>query len=420
MQVFVVLIFYRLLSYDFYDGGREKKMEVRVRDGDSFSYYGRLFMVPLELITDSNEKVKAASLKSGEKIVIPGYVSVPYTIEEADTLWKIGNEKNIPIDAIMILNQMKNPNRLIPGENLYLPERISKQNVRSNLPFGSGILVKQIKTLKKYYPFIKVETIGTSVLGNPIQEIRIGKGEKKVHMNASFHANEWITTMIVMNLVNRYLISLTNRDAIRGLNTINLYNETELSIVPMVNPDGVDLVLNGPPASLRDEVVKINEGSNDFVHWKANIRGVDLNNQFPANWEIEQERKEPKSPAPRDYPGESSLSEPEAIAMANLMKKNHYDRILAFHTQGEEFYWGYEGFEPLESEILAKEFERVSGYKAIRNVDSHAGFKDWYIQEFKRPGFTIELGRGINPLPLSQFHDILLKVEGIFLASLYL
>ncbi|MCM3692430.1 M14 family metallopeptidase [Neobacillus niacini] len=395
-------------------------MEVRVRDGDSFSYYGRLFRVPLELITDSNVKANAVSLKPGEKIVIPGYVSVPYTIEEDDTLWKIGNEKNVPIDAIMILNQMKNPNRLIPGEILYLPERIVKQNVSSKLPFGSGILVKQIKTLKKYYPFINVETIGTSVLGNPIQEIRIGKGLKKVHMNASFHANEWITTMIVMNLVNRYLISLTNRDAIRGINTINLYNETELSIVPMVNPDGVDLVLNGPPKSCRDEVVNINEGSNDFVHWKANIRGVDLNNQFPANWEIEQERKEPKSPAPRDYPGESSLSEPEAIAMANLMKKNHYDRILAFHTQGEEFYWGYEGFEPLESGILAKEFERVSGYKAIRNVDSHAGFKDWYIQEFKRPGFTIELGRGINPLPLSQFHDILLKVEGIFLASLYL
>lgn len=236
-------------------------------------------------------------------------------------MWKIGNENNLQIDAVMILNQMKDPNRLIPGEILYLPERIAKQNVSSKLPFGSGILVKQIKTLKKFYPFINVETIGTSVLGNPIQEIRIGKGLKKVHMNASFHANEWITTMVLMTLMNQYLISLTNRTALRGINTINLYNETELSIVPMVNPDGVDLVLNGPPISRWDEVVNINEGSNEFVHWKANIRGVDLNNQFPANWEIEQERKEPKSPAPRDYPGKSSLSEPEAVTMADLMKK---------------------------------------------------------------------------------------------------
>ncbi len=400
------------------EGGRN--MEVRVREGDSYAYYGRLFMVPLELIIDSNENVNPSNLKTGTKIMIPGYVSIPYTIKEEDTLWKIGNAKNLSIDAMMILNQMQNPNKLTTGETLYLPERITQQHVSSKLPYGSEILMKQLKTLKKLYPFINVDTVGTSVLGNPIQEIRIGKGLKKVHMNASFHANEWITTMVLMNLVNQYLISLTNRSPLRGINTINLYNDTELSIVPMVNPDGVDLVLNGPPTSRREEIININEGSDEFVHWKANIRGVDLNNQFPANWEIEQERKAPKSPAPRDFPGKSSLSEPEAIAMADLIKKNQYDRILAYHTQGEEFYWGYEGFEPPDSEVLAREFERVSGYKAIRNFDSHAGFKDWYIQEYKRPGFTIELGRGINPLPLSQFKDIIQKVEGIFIASLYL
>jgi g-D-glutamyl-meso-diaminopimelate peptidase len=400
------------------EGGRN--MEVRVREGDSCAYYSRLFMVPLELIFDSNENINPANLITGTKIMIPGYVSVPYTIKEEDTLWKIGKARNLSIDAMMILNQMQNPNQLAPGDTLYLPERITQHHVSSKLPYGSGILTKQIKTLKKLYPFINIESIGTSVLGNPIQEIRIGKGLKKVHMNASFHANEWITSMVLMRLVNQYLISLTHRSTFRSVNTINLYNETELSIVPMVNPDGVDLVLNGPSTSNRQEVMEINEGSDEFVHWKANIRGVDLNNQFPANWEIEQERKAPKSPAPRDYPGSSSLSEPEAKAMADLINKNQYDRILAFHTQGEEFYWGYEGFEPPESEILAKEFERVSGYKAIRNVDSHAGFKDWYIQEYKCPGFTIELGRGINPLPLSQFDDILHKVEGIFLAALYL
>jgi g-D-glutamyl-meso-diaminopimelate peptidase len=395
-------------------------MEVRVREGDSYTYYSQLFMIPPELIIDSNENVNPSNLKSGTKIFIPGYVSVPYTIKEEDTLWKIGNTKNSTLDAMMILNQMQDPNQLKPGEILYLPERITEDTVRSKLPYGSGILLKQIKTLKKLYPFIRVNSIGTSVMGKPIQEIRIGKGLKKVHMNASFHANEWITTMVLMNLVNQYLISLTNRSTLRGINTINLYNETELSIVPMVNPDGVDLVLNGPPSDKREKVLMMNEGSNEFVHWKANIRGVDLNNQYPANWEIEQERKVPKSPAPRDFPGKSSLSEPEAIAMADLIKNNQFDRILAFHTQGEEFYWGYEGFEPPESEILAKEFQRVSGYKAIRNVDSHAGFKDWFIQEYKRPGFTIELGRGINPLPLSQYNDIFQKVEGIFLASLYL
>ena len=395
-------------------------MEIRVRSGDTLSYYGRLFMVPLDLLVDSNVDKSPSNLTPADKIKIPGYVSIPYTVKESDTLWKIGVSRNIPIDAILLVNQMINPNQLKPNETIYLPERNTKPVVSSKVPLDSTSLMKQITNLKKEFPFISVNTIGTSVLKQPIQEIRIGKGVKKVHMNASFHANEWITTMVLMSLVNNYLLSLTTRNKLNNLEAINLYNDVELSVVPMVNPDGVDLVLHGPPLGHREEVIHINQGSEDFIHWKANIRGVDLNNQYPAKWEIEQQRKVPKSPAPRDFPGSSPLTEPEAIAMAELIKKNHFDRILAFHTQGEEFYWGYEGLEPQESEQLAKEFERVSGYRAVRNVDSHAGFKDWYIQEFKRPGFTLELGKGINPLPLSQFNEVLEKVGGIFLAALYL
>jgi g-D-glutamyl-meso-diaminopimelate peptidase len=274
--------------------------------------------------------------------------------------------------------------------------------------------------LSDIYPFIKVNSIGQSVLGKPIQEIRLGKGNKKVQINASFHANEWITTPILMALLNSFLLSITNVRPIRGVSTMPLYNSVDLSIVPMVNPDGVDLVLNGPPPELREEVIAINRGSTDFTGWKANIRGVDLNNQYPAKWDFEKERSEQNAPAPRDYLGEAPLTEPEAIAMAELAKDNQFDRMLAFHTQGAEFYWGFEGLEPPESQVLALEFERVSGYKAVQYIDSFAGYKDWFIQEFRRPGFTIELGRGINPLPLSQFDDIYEEVLGIFLASLYM
>ena len=37
---------------------------------------------------------------------------------------------------------------------------------------------------------------------------------------------------------------------------------------------------------------------------------------------------------------------------------------------------------------------------------SFAGFKDWFIQEFNKPGYTIEAGIGVNPLPISQFNEI--------------
>ncbi|EKN66275.1 gamma-D-glutamyl-meso-diaminopimelate peptidase [Neobacillus bataviensis LMG 21833] len=343
-------------------------MEVVVRSGDTLSYYSHLYKLPLDLIVDSNPKVK--------------------------------------------------PNDLKPGETIYLPERMPTPLITGISSCDYKRLVKIINDFKRVYPFITVNTIGTSVLGNPIHEIRIGTGAKKIHMNASFHANEWITTMVLMCLVNQYLLALTNGALMKGSTALNLYQEVELSIVPMVNPDGVDLVLNGPPSHLKEEIIRINEGSDDFVHWKANINGIDLNNQFPANWDICKQNKQPKAPAPRDFPGSAPLTEPEAAAMAELVRKNSFDCVLAFHTQGKEFYWGYEGHEPPESEKLAKEFEKVSGYQAIQYVNSHAGFKDWFIQEFKRPGFTLELGKGINPLPLSQFLEILKSAEGIFLAAL--
>ncbi|OIK11773.1 peptidase M14 [Bacillus sp. MUM 116] len=393
-------------------------MEVLFRSKDSLWYYSRLFMVPLSVIEDSNPDIDSENVKTSKKILIPGYDSVPYNLKKGDTLAELAASKNLPLDALFLLNQTKKPDQFLPNDTLLIPERVTKPFLSTNKPCCSNTLNEAISYLKRVYPFIQVSFIGKSVLGNPIHEIRIGKGSKKVHMNASFHANEWITTLTLMDLLNHYLLAITNGMSMRGITPLQLYQDIELSIVPMVNPDGVDLVIHGPPDSIRNDVLKINNGSDDFVHWKANIHGVDLNNQYPAKWEIEKGRKLPKSPAPRDYPGKNPLTEPEAIAMAELAKSTPFDCVIAFHTQGEEFYWGYEGYEPPKAEKIAQEMERLSGYKAIQYVDSHAGYKDWYIQEFKRPGFTIELGRGINPLPLSKYKEIYSRAEAIFLASL--
>ncbi|MBG9654835.1 M14 family metallopeptidase [Cytobacillus firmus] len=395
-------------------------MKVKVRSGDSLWYYSQLFMMPVNLIADANPGINPASLKIGREINIPGFTLLNYTVKSGDTFWKLSSSRNLSVDALLLVNQSLNPNSLIPGRDIKLPRRVISPIVSGRRNYDYKALTADISTLADIYPFIKVNTIGQSVLGKPIQEIRFGKGNKKVQINASFHANEWITTPILMALLNSFLLSITNVRPIRGISTMPLYNSVDLSIVPMVNPDGVDLVLNGPPAEVREEVISINRGSIDFTGWKANIRGVDLNNQFPAKWDFEKQRSEQSGPAPRDYLGEAPLTEPEAIAMAELARDNQFDRMLAFHTQGAEFYWGYEGMEPPESEVIAQEFERVSGYRAVQYIDSFAGYKDWFIQDFRMPGFTIELGRGINPLPLSQYDDIYEEVLGIFLASLYM
>lgn len=277
---------------------------------------------------------------------------------------------------------------------------------------------KDIELLQEIYPFMKVESIGKSVNGRDISHIKIGEGERKIHLNASFHGNEWLTSFILMSFINEICLMICNEQSFNQINPGKLFKQVTLSFVPMVNPDGVNIVLNGPDKSDKKRISKMNSQKYDFTWWKANANGVDLNNQFPANWEIEKKRKYEKFPAPRDYPGDYPLSEPESIAMANLVKNEEFDMIIALHSQGKEIYWGYEGYEPDNSLELVKKMEYVSGYKAVKYIDSHAGFRDWFIKEFRKPGFTIEVGKGINPLPISSFEQNYKDVKKILLSTL--
>jgi g-D-glutamyl-meso-diaminopimelate peptidase len=396
-------------------------MEVVVRNGDSLWHYSQMFHINLQLINDSNRNVDHNNLSEGQRVRIPGFTAQDYQIRPGDTLWSIGQRRSLPLEAITLVNPNLDEKNLNVGQTIKVPTRITWRLVDSGQSYDYFKLMNDIKRLLEVYPFMQIPVIGKTVLGKKIPEIVIGTGEKRVHYNGSFHANEWITTSIIMTFLNDYLLALTNHSLIRGLPMFPLYQQSILSIVPMVNPDGVDLVLHGPPEieNWNKRVVDFNKGSTDFTDWKANIRGVDLNDQFPARWELEKARNQTE-PGPRDFVGEKPLSEPEAMAMAKLIKKRDFVRVLAFHTQGEVIYWGFENLEPPESEDIVKEFSRVSGYEPIKTIESYAGCKDWFIQDWKRPGFTIELGRGINPLPLSQFDEIYQKSLGIFLAGLYM
>ncbi|SMQ79132.1 gamma-D-glutamyl-{L}-meso-diaminopimelate peptidase I Metallo peptidase. MEROPS family M14C [Bacillus sp. OV166] len=396
-------------------------MEVVVRKGDSLWHYSQMFHINLQLINDSNRNVDHNNLSEGKRVRIPGFTAQDYQIRPGDTLWSIGQRRSLPLEAITLVNPNLDEKNLNVGQTIKVPTRITWRLVDSGQSYDYIKLMNDIKRLLDVYPFMQIPVIGKTVLGKKIPEIVIGTGEKRVHYNGSFHANEWITTSIIMTFLNDYLLALTNHNLIRGLPMFPLYQQSILSIVPMVNPDGVDLVLHGPPEieNWNKRVVDFNKGSTDFTDWKANIRGVDLNDQFPARWELEKARNQTE-PGPRDFVGEKPLSEPEAMAMAKLIKKRDFVRVLAFHTQGEVIYWGFENLEPPESEDIVKEFSRVSGYEPIKTIESYAGCKDWFIQDWKRPGFTIELGRGINPLPLSQFDEIYQKSLGIFLAGLYM
>ncbi|WP_027407792.1 M14 family metallocarboxypeptidase [Anoxybacteroides tepidamans] len=384
---------------------------IRAQQGDTLDVYSRWFSVPYELMKDANPHVNDR-LYEDEIIRIPGYDVVAYHGQASETLEQIAQSVSLPAAAL----ERMNDDRLL----LRIPRRIETAIVDGKKNYDFATMKQDLDDLCTYYPFIKQRVIGTSVLGLPLIELTIGSGPKKIHLNGSFHANEWITTAALMAFINEYVLALTNENSLRGHCLMDYYRKVTLSIVPMVNPDGVNLVLNGPPnvEPYGSEALRINGGSLDFSQWKANIRGIDLNNQFPAKWEVEQERKIPKAPAPRDFPGFHPLTEPETKAMAALTEQSDFATVVAFHTQGKEIYWGYEGFEPEESESIVNEMAKASNYQAIRYIDSHAGYRDWFIQTWKRPGYTVELGEGTNPLPLEQFEEIYENTLDIILALL--
>ncbi|MBD1378880.1 peptidase M14 [Bacillus sp. IB182487] len=372
------------------------------------------------------------------------------TLKKDIELKRIAEEYNLAMELLKDLNPQLQNEKAIQGEVIEIPlcfesfsskfdlsrnminrmDSFFEENItRLGCPFldtkknyDLASLEDDLELLTAAYPFIRQNVIGTSVLGNPIYELVIGHGPKKIHMNGAFHGNEWITTAVMMRWLDDYLFSVVCNGSYGSHFSYELYKDTTLSFVPMVNPDGVNLAIHGAPpdAPFHKKVLEINNGSEDFSEWKANIQGVDLNNQYPAYWEIEKERKIPKKPANRDYPGEAPLTEPEAITMADLVTRYAFDRIVAFHTQGEEIYWGYLNCEPPEAEMIVREFSINSGYKAIRNIDSHAGFRDWFVYKYKKPGYTVELGLGVNPLPIEQFDEIYSKSKGIFWSTLYM
>ncbi|MBU6079457.1 M14 family metallopeptidase [Allobacillus halotolerans] len=395
-------------------------MEIIVQPGMTFYDLSRTFGISLDLLLKSNRFLEPDQLIPGQVIKIPGYETVSHRIQSGDTLYQLGTTYDVPIEQLLLINQVE-PTRLEIGQTLEIP-RITEQRITNvRKPYTSERVEDELMLLISRYPFMELRTIGESVLGKPIYELHIGTGDKLVHINGSFHANESITTNVIMAFIENYAYSMVNQDPIRGIDMSSFFREVRLSVVPLVNPDGVDLVNGQLPSDqeIREQVIEINNGSTDFRSWKANIRGVDLNNQYPAGWTIEQQRK-PKTPQPRNFPGFGPLTEPEALALYNLAFEEQFDRVLALHTQGEVIYWGYEGLEPPEAEQIALEYQQVSSYTPIRYVDSHAGYKDWFIQEFRRPGFTIELGKGVNPLPISQFDVLYEEMLGIFLANYYI
>lgn len=155
--------------------------------------------------------------------------------------------------------------------------------VSTNIPYNSNILSSNLYELLQKYPFINSQIIGNSILGKPIYSIRIGRGKKEVFYSASIHANEWITTTVLMKFIEDYCNAYVEKSYLYNQYIPDLFNSTSIYLVPMINPDGVDLVTGNISMNSLEYKNALNI-SNSFPNlpfpngWKANINGVDFFN----------------------------------------------------------------------------------------------------------------------------------------------
>lgn len=299
--------------------------------------------------------------------------------------------------------------------------------VKTDVPMTYELSDRTILELVKTYPFLRTELLTETAYGRKIRTLVMGKGPRKVIYSAAHHANEWITTPVLLKFAEEFAEAIQNDGAIFGIRAKDLSEVATIYMVPMVDPDGVDLVTGA---------IRAGEGQYETARamaefypqipfpegWKANLMGVDLNLQYPAGWLQAREIKFSQGytrPGPRDYVGRAPLSQKESRALAGYTEYINPDLILAYHAQGQEIYWQFDGIEVPGAEELGHRLAQVSGYTltAPAEVSSYAGYKDWFIKTFRRPGYTVEVGSGMNPLPLEQFDEIYRDNLGILVTA---
>lgn len=266
-------------------------------------------------------------------------------------------------------------------------------------------LKESTERLLMEYPIVKREIIGESVMKKQIYCLSISGGAKKLFINGAHHGLEYITSGFIMKFLRDYADAVTKNREFFGYDAKELAKKVSLYAVPMVNPDGVDIAVNGLDITNPYHQKLISSvGIHSFNKvWQANARGVDINHNYNASWRVVTAR-----PCETKYAGPYSESEPETKAMVDFIRKKDFDILLAFHSQGREIYYDFDGMAAENSCRLAEKMSEASGYR-IANPEGTASFggcKDWFIKEFGRAGFTIEIGSGKNPLPNDVLKNI--------------
>lgn len=287
-------------------------------------------------------------------------------------------------------------------------------------------LERAVSELTEKYPFISANVLGKSIGGRDIFLLSVGEAqaERSVVYVGAHHGMEYITSTLLLRFLAELGDAAGSSQRLFGTDVERMLERRRITVIPMLNPDGVELHLHGMwegfPLAGRTEQMS----GNDYSSWQANARGVDLNHNYNARFQeykaLEAERGIFEGPSL--YSGVAPESEPETAAMCTLLRYDPTVRaVLSLHTQGEVIYYGGDAA-PVGARSIGRTLSRMTGYSLAEPEDtaSYGGLTDWFVREFGRPAFTLECGLGKNPLPPEDAFGIYTKLREALFCMPYL
>lgn len=245
---------------------------------------------------------------------------------------------------------------------------------------------------------VKFFSIGKSFLERDILCCHVGSfSGPQILIHGSIHAREYITTLLINRQIEFLIDKLKHGNL--DLQVAGVY------FIPMVNPDGVDIVFNGTK-NVKCEFVK--ERINNILEnvdkslFKANANLVDLNVNFNANWGGGKLNK--TEPSSENFIGETFESERETRALINFTKKINPAFTISYHSKGEVIYYKFKSSEKTlkQAKELAKLASELTGYKIASQGSSSGGYKDYCMQKLNIPSLTLEVGSDELTHPLTK------------------
>lgn len=259
---------------------------------------------------------------------------------------------------------------------------------------------------RKYPALLSLSSIGKSEEGRDLTLAVLGNpnAEKRIFLQSTIHAREYIVTELTMAQIDYMLAHADKSLPDQRMTVREMLDRVCFHILPMSNPDGVEIVQTGViPRALAPFV-----SADKARIWKANAKGIDLNANFDADWDRYCSTDAPDS---MRYKGSAPESAAESKALADHLRAHRFDLILSYHTSGSIIYWSYGGDECKavndRNYALACLLSAHSGYTVSRQpTSSTAGLKDWAIQTLKTPSLTIEFASDSAPVMQSEFDEI--------------